>query len=327
MKRRESLIALVTLATARMVIPAHAQERVWRVGFLTQRRRPDSIEAHFIGGFPRGMRELGYVEGRNLVIEWRFDENPDRLPELASELARLNVDAIVSGSSQAIQALRKATSTIPIVMATSGDPVGSGFVRTLARPGGIITGLSNLTSDIGTKQLELLQAVNPKLNRVAILVNPDNPSLATFVRNVQSTAERGRLKLVQIEARNALEIDRAFPAMAEARAGALIVATDALLIQHYPRIADLAMRNRLPAVSQIREFVEAGGLVSYGPNLTEQFRRAATYVDKIFKGAKPGDLPVEQSASFELLVNGRTAKSLGIAIPRSLLLRADRVIE
>jgi putative ABC transport system substrate-binding protein len=234
---------------------------------------------------------------------------------------------IVSGSSQAIRALQKATTTIPIVMATSGDPIGSGFVKSLARPEGNITGLSNLTSDIGTKQLELLQSMVPKLSRVAILVNPGNPSLATFVKNVQSTAERGNLKVLPMDVRTTQEIEAAFPAMAQGNAGALIVGTDALLIQHYPKIAELAAKNRLPSVSQIREFVEAGGLISYGPNLAEQFRRAATYVDKIFKGAKPGDLPVEQSTNFELLINGRTAKALGLTIPQSLLLRADRVIE
>jgi putative ABC transport system substrate-binding protein len=327
MNRRDTVFALLALGAAPLVSHAQPQGKIWRVGFLTQRRRPDSIDADFIGGFPRGMRELGYIEGKNLLIEWRFDDRFERLPDLAAELVRLNVDVIVSGSSQAIRALQKATTTIPIVMATSGDPIGSGFVKSLARPEGNITGLSNLTSDIGTKQLELLQSMVPKLSRVAILVNPGNPSLATFVKNVQSTAERGNLKVLPMDVRTAQEIEAAFPAMAHGNAGALIVGTDALLIQHYPKIAELAAKNRLPSVSQIREFVEAGGLMSYGPNLAEQFRRAATYVDKIFKGAKPGDLPVEQSTNFELLINGRTAKALGLTIPQSLLLRADRVIE
>jgi putative ABC transport system substrate-binding protein len=327
MNRRNTVTALVALAATPLVAFAQPQGRVWRVGFLTQRRRPESIDSDFIGAFPRGMRELGYVEGRNLLIEWRFDDRSERLPDLAAELVRLNVDVIVSGSSQAISALQKATTTIPIVMATSGDPIGSGFVKSLARPEGNITGLSNLTSDIGTKQLELLQSMVPRLSRVAVLVNPANPSLPTFVKSVQSAAEKGSVKVMPVEVRTAQEIEDTFPAMVVANAGAVIVATDALLVQHFRKIAELAVKNRLPSVSQIREFVEAGGLMSYGPNLAEQFRRAATYVDKILKGAKPGDLPVEQSKTFELLVNGKTAKALGLTIPQSVLLRADRVIE
>lgn len=327
MNRRNTVFALLALGVAPLVSHAQPQGKIWRVGFLTQRRRPDSIDSDFIGAFPRGMRELGYVEGRNLVIEWRFDDRFERLPDLAAELVRLNVDVIVSGSSQAIGALQKATTTIPIVMATSGDPIGSGFVKSLARPEGNITGLSNLTSDIGTKQLELLLSMVPKLSRVAVLVNPVNPSLATFLKNVQSTAERASVKVLPVEARTAQEIADAFPAMTKGNAGAVIVGTDALFVQQHRNIAELAAKHRLPSVSQIREYVEAGGLMSYGPNLAEQFRRAATYVDKIFKGAKPGDLPVEQSTTFEMLINGRTAKVLGLTIPQSVLLRVDRVIE
>jgi len=327
MNRRDTVFGLVALGAAPLVSHAQQQGKVWRVGFLTQRRRPDSIDADFIGAFPRGMRELGYVEGRNLFIEWRFDERSERLPDLAAELVRLNVDVIVSGSSQAISALQKATTKIPIVMASSGDPIGSGFVKSLARPEGNITGLSNLTSDIGTKQLELLQSIVPRLSRVAVLVNPANPSLATFMKSVQSMAEKGSVRLMPLEVRTAQEIQDAFPAVVLANAGAVIVATDALLIQHYHKIAELAAKNRLPSVSQIPEFVEAGGLMSYGPNLAEQFRRAATYVDKIFKGAKPAELPVEQPTKFELIVNLRTAKSLGLTIPPSVLVRADKVIE
>jgi putative tryptophan/tyrosine transport system substrate-binding protein len=327
MNRRDTVLALLALGAAPLVSHAQQQGKIWRVGFLTQRRRPDSIDSDFIGAFPRGMRELGYVEGKNLVIEWRFDDKFERLPDLAAELVGLKVDVIVSGSSQAISALQKATTTIPIVMATSGDPIGSGFVKSLARPGGNITGLSNLTSDIGAKQLELLLNMVPKLSHVAALVNPVNPSLVTFLTNIQSAAQRGSVKVLPVEARTAQEIENAFPMMIQGKADAVIVATDALLIQHYRKIAELAAKNRLPSVSQLREYVEAGGLMSYGPNLAEQFRRAATYVDKIFKGAKPGDLPVEQSTKFELLINGKTAKALGLTIPQSVLLRADRVIE
>ncbi len=321
------MLALAALGAAPLSSNAQQQGKVWRVGFLTQRRRPDSIDADFIGAFPRGMRELGYVEGRNLVIEWRFDDKAERLPDLAAELVQLNVDVIVSGSSQAISAFQKATTTIPIVMATSGDPIGAGFVKSLARPGGNITGLSNLTSDIGIKQLELLLSMEPRLSRVAVLVNPVNPALATFLRNVQSAAQTGSVTVLPVEARTAQEIENAFPTMIQGNARAVIVATDALFVQNYRKIAELAAKYRLPSVSQVREYAEAGGLMSYGPNLAEQFRRAATYVDKIFKGAKPADLPVEQSTKFEFLINGKTAKALGLTIPSELLLRADRVIQ
>ena len=328
MNRRDTVFALVALGAAPMVCHAQQQGKIWRVGYLTQRRRPDSIDADFTGAFPRGMRELGYVEGKNLVIEWRFaDGEAERLPDLAAELVRLKVDVIVSGSSAAIGALQKATTTIPIVMATSADPIGSGFVKSLARPGGNITGFSHISSDIGIKQLDLLLGMAPKLSRVAVLVNPTNPSLGTFLKNIQSAAHGSSVKVLPVEARTAQEIENAFPVMTQAKAEAVIVATDPLFVQHYRKIAELAAKNRFPSSSFIREYVEAGGLMSYGPNLSEQFRRAAIYVDKIFKGAKPGDLPVQQVTTFELFINGRTAKALGLTIPQSLLLRADRVIE
>jgi ABC-type uncharacterized transport system substrate-binding protein len=328
MNRRDTVLALLAFSAAPLISHAQQQGKIWRVGFLAPRRRPDSIDSDFLGAFPRGMRELGYVEGKNLVIEWRFaDGESERLPDLAAELVRLKVDVIVSPSSQAISALQKATTTIPIVMATSGDPIGSGFVKSLARPGGNITGFSNLTSDMGTKQLELLLSMVPKLSRVAVLVNPVNPSLATFLKYVQAEAQRIGVKVLPMEARTAQEIENAFPTMTQGNAQALIVALDGLFVQQYRKIAELAAKNRLPSASSIREYVEAGGLMSYGPNLAEQLWRAATYLDKIFKGAKPGDLPVEQSAKFEFLINGKTAKALGLTIPSELLLRADRVIE
>ena len=327
MNRRDAVSALLALCAAPLVSHAQPEVKIWRVGFLTQRRRPDSIDSDFIGAFPRGMRELGYVEGKNLVIEWRFEERSERLPDRAAELVRLNVDVIVSGSSQAIRALQEATNTIPIVMATSGDPIGSGFVKSLARPGGNITGLSNLTSDIGIKQLELLLSMVPALSRVAVLVNPVNPSLEAFLKNVQSAGQAGGVTVLTLEARTSQEVENAFIMIAQGNARAVIVPTDALFIQNYHTIAQLAAKNRLPSVSQIRQYAEAGGLLSYGPNLAEQFRRAASYVDKIFKGAKPSDLPVEQSSTFELLINSRTAKALGLTIPQSLLQRADEVIQ
>jgi putative ABC transport system substrate-binding protein len=327
MNRRDAVFALLVLCAAPLVSHAQQEGKIGRVGFLTQRRRPDSIDSDFIGGFPRGMRELGYVEGKNLMIEWRFEERFERLPDRAEELVRLNLDVIVSGSSQAIRALQAATNTTPIVMATSGDPIGSGFVKSLARPGGNITGLSNLTSDIGIKQLELLLSMVPKLARVAVLLNPVNPSLAAFLKNVQSAGQAGGVSVLSLEARTSQEIESALITITQENARGVIVPTDALFIQNYRKIAELAAKNRLPSVSQIREYAEAGGLASYGPNLTEQFRRAATYVDKILKGAKPGDLPVEQSSKFELVINLKTANALGITIPKSVLARADEVIQ
>ena len=327
--RRQIVLALGAGAvSAPLSSFAQKADKVWRVGFLTARRRPDSIDTDFIGGLPRGLRELGYVEGKNLVIEWRFTDGiAERLPELAAELVRLKLDVIVSGSSQAISALQKATSTIPIVMATSGDPIGSGFVASLARPGGNITGLSNQFGDLSPKQLELLLAVVPKLSRVAVLVNPVNSSSVSLLKNAQSAARRTNVKLLPLEAQTEPEIENAFASMAREKAGAAIVMVDAFFIQQRRAIANLAVKHRLPSISGNREFAEAGGLMSYGPDLREQFRRAAIYVDKIFKGAKPGDLPVEQSATFEFLINERTAKALQLTVPKVVLFQADRVID
>jgi putative ABC transport system substrate-binding protein len=328
MNRRNTVLALLMLGAAPVVSLAQRQGKIWRVGFLTARRRPDSIDSDFIGAFPRGMRELGYVEGKNLVIEWRFADGTDeRLPDLAAELVRLKVDVIVSGASQAISALQKATTTIPIVMATSGDPIGSGFVKSLARPGGNITGLSNLFGDTSPKQLELLLSVLPKLSRVAVLLNPVNPSNATTLKSVQSAAQRVSVKVLPVEARTVQEIENSFRMMTRGKAEAVIMAADALFIQQSRQIVELAAKYRLPSVSSFRDYAEAGGLMSYGQNLAEQFRRAATYVDKILKGAKPGDLPVEQATTFELVINLKTAKALGVRTTQELLLRADRVIE
>ena len=328
MKRRESVLALIAVGAAALMSDARAQGKVWRVGVLSPRHRPDSMDTDLPGAFLRGMRELGYVEGWNLVIEWRFaDGKSERLPDLAVELVQLKVDVIVCGSSQGIRALQHATTTIPIVMATSGDPVGSGFVASLARPGGNITGLSNLLGDIGPKQLELLLGIVPNLSRVAMFVNPVNPANATNLKNAQSAAQKVNVRVVPVEIRSSQEIESAFSMMTRERTEAVIVTTDAIFIEQRRQIVQLATKLRLPSISGMGEFTEAGGLMSYGPNFPEQYRRAATFVDKILKGAKPGDLPVEQPATFEFFINNKTAKSLGLTIPQSMLLRADRVIE
>jgi putative ABC transport system substrate-binding protein len=322
---------LIMLGAGALAAPlgsfAQQQGKIWRVGFLSL-RRPASLNSDFYGAFLQGMRDLGYVEGKNLVIEWRFaDGKLERLPELAAELVKLKVDVIVAAGPQAISAAQKATVTIPIVMATAPDPVGSGFVKSLAHPGGNITGLSNISADISPKQLEMLLSIVPKLSRVAVLVNPTNSSHATVLKNVQGAAQRIAVTILSLDARTPQEIEKAFSAMAREKAGAVIVARDGLLIQQARQIAALAVKYRMPSIHGIREYVEAGGLMSYGPSLTDNFRRAATYVDKIFKGAKPGDLPVEQPTKLELIINGKTAKALGLTIPQSLLISADKVIE
>jgi putative ABC transport system substrate-binding protein len=274
------------------------------------------------------MRELGYVEGKNLVIEWRFAEGMyERLPTLAAELVKMQVDVIVPAGTPMIIAAQKATTTIPIVFGGINDPVGSGFVKSLARPGGNITGLSNISVDISAKHLEMLLGMVPKLSRVAVLVNPDNSSHAMVLKSVQSAAQRTNAKILPAEARTAPEIEKVFSAVTGAKAGAVIVAGDALFNQQVRQIVELAAKHRLPSVGAIREYVDAGGLMSYGPSITESYRRAATYVDKILKGAKPGDLPVEQPTKFELFINRKTAKALGLTIPQSLLISADKVID
>ena len=329
LRRRQFLIVLgACVLAAPLAAFAQQKGKVWRVGFLGGRGRPISLETDIYGGFPRGMRELGYVEGKNLVIEWRFGEGRAELfPVLAAELVRLKVDVIVSGGTETTRAAQKATSTIPIVMAIATNPVGSGLVKSLAHPGGNITGLTTISSDLGPKHLEMLLAMVPKLARVAVLMNPANSSSAIALKNVQSAAQGTSVKILPVEARSPREIETAFTMMIKEKAGAVIVVQDGVLTNEAHQIAELAAKHRLPAIAWIREYVDAGGLMSYGSNQTDQFRRAATYVDKIFKGAKPGDLPVEQPTKFELVINGKTANALGLKIPQSLLISADKVIQ
>jgi putative ABC transport system substrate-binding protein len=327
--RRKLLIALGASAIAEPFgVFAQQQGKVWRVGFLGMRLSTASNPNASYDAFVQGMRELGYVEGKNLVIESRIaDGKAERLPGLAAELVQLNVDVILAAGVQPTSAAQKATTTIPIVMGNSNDPVGSGFVASLARPGGNITGLSNLIGDLGPKHFEMLRSMTPKLSRVAILVNPTNSGHATILKTVQSAAQKSGVKILPVQARNPQEIESAFLTMARENAGAIIVANDLLFNQRRRQIAELAVKNRLASVAAVREYVEAGGLMSYGPNFVELYRRAATYVDKILKGANPGNIPVEQPTKFELFINRKTAKALGLAIPQSLLISANRVIE
>jgi len=274
------------------------------------------------------MRELGYVEGKNFVIEWRFaDGDVGRLPSLAAELVRLKVDAIVTSSTPATKVLQQATTTMPIVMGTIGDPVGSGFVASLARPGGNITGLTSITNDLSPKLLDLLRGIVPRLSRIAVLANSTNPFHAAVLKNVQAAAQKTGVTILSLDARTAQEIENAFPTITEERAGAIILAQDSLFTQQRRQIAVLSVKHRLPLIAAMREYVEAGVLMSYGPNFSDIYRRTAIYVDKIFKGAKPADLPVEQPTEFEMFINSKTAKALGLEIPPSLLLQANAVIQ
>jgi putative ABC transport system substrate-binding protein len=276
------------------------------------------------------MRALGYVEGQNLVLEVREAEGQyERFPALAAELVRLPVDVLLVANTPAALAAKHATTTIPIVMVTLGDPVGSGLVASLARPGGNITGLTVMHPDLAGKQLEFLKDVLPTVSRVAVLWNPANPVSALMVRAAEVAAQALGVQLHLVEARGPEAFDSAFAAMTRAHAGALLVLGEPVFVQHRRRLAELAATSRLPTMHnvQCRAFVEAGSLLCYGASLLDQWRRAATYVDKILKGAKPADLPVEQPMKFELVINLKTAKALGITMPPSLLFQADEVIQ
>ena len=328
MTRRQLVIVVGASALAAPLASfAQKQDKVRRVGFLIARRLAPG-DTNYYRAFPEGMRELGYVEGKNLVIEWRYaDGKFERLPELAAELVQLKVDVIVTAGTAATSAAQKATTTVPIVMGTTNDAVISGFVKSLALPGGNITGISNLTVDLSAKDLEILLSVEPKLSRVAVLINPGNSAHAPIVKTVQAAALKPGVKILPLEARTAQEIESGFSTVAQQNAGAVLVALDAFLVQQGRQIAELAVKYRMPSVFAVREHVEVGGLMSYGPNLSDNYRRAATYVDKIFKGAKPGNLPIEQPTKFELIINLKTAKALGLTIPQAVLLRADEVIK
>jgi putative ABC transport system substrate-binding protein len=303
---------------------AQQQSKEWRIGFLV----PGSAATVTYGGFRQGMRELGHVEGRNLAIHWRFaDGRYDRLAGLADELARLNVDVIVAGTTLAVQAARDATTTIPTVMVAVPDPVGEGFARSLSGPGGNFTGLSNIVTEVSAKHVEFLRLAVPRLARLAVLINPLNPSDSLILEQVNGAAYARGVKVLAVEASTESQIEVGFSEMIRTRTEALVVAADAYFDVQMDQIVKLAVKNRLPAISSNREMTEAGGLMSYGQDLTEHYRRAAAYVDKILKGAKPGNLPIEQPTVLELVINRRTANALGLAIPRELSLRADRLIE
>jgi putative ABC transport system substrate-binding protein len=325
------IAARLLVLLALLVVPPAAQAqpagKVYRIGSILTPAPKEA--AHLFKALDEGLRELGYVEGRNVVFERRFAEGrQERLPALAAELVQLKVDVIVTGSNPVIAAVKHATATIPVVMAVSRDPVGAGFIASLARPGGNITGLANdAAPEIIGKNLELLKEAAPRVSRVAFLWNPVPPGAGTTKNAVESAARNLGLAFQSVEVRGPNEFEGAFAAMVRERANGVVVATDPVVVGPRSRVVDLAARSRLPVVYGLREFAEAGGLISYGPNIADQFRRAAIYVDKILKGAKPADLPVEQPTKFELVINLKTAKALGLTIPPALLLRADQVIE
>ena len=320
--------AFLAGAAALLVVPlaAEPQEtgRVYRVGYLSTGALPPEA-------FRQGLRDLGYVEGRNVVIDYRTAEGKlDRLAVLALELVALKVDVIVAALGTFAVTAKQATVTLPIVFIGAGDPVASGLVTSLARPGGNVTGLSAFGPELVGKGLEQLKQVIPEVSRVAVLWQPGAVPERTerdLLKAAEVAARALGMQLQSVEARGPSDVDRAFSDMTKARAGALTVLSTAMFFTERRRLLDLAAKNRLPTVFSFREYVDAGGLMSYGPNLADLFRRAATYVYRILKGAKPGDLPIEQPIKFELVINLKTAKALGLTIPPSLLLRADHVIE
>jgi putative tryptophan/tyrosine transport system substrate-binding protein len=301
--------------------------KMYRIGYLGAAYASAPGSERRVAAFRKGLRELGYVEGTNVIIDFRWAEgDSDRLADLARELVRLRIDVLVTQGMTATRAAQEATSTTPIVMLAIGDAIGAGLVASLARPGGNVTGSTFQGPQLYAKQVELLKQVIPRLARVAVLVNPNNPGNRGTIKVMEDTAQTMKVALTEIDARGPAEFDGAFRAMAQNRVDAVVVSADAVLVANAGAIADLAIRQHLPAASGW-EFAESGGLLGYGPNIYELYSRAPRFVDKILKGAKPADLPVEQPTKFELVINLKTAKALGLTIPQSLLLRANEVIE
>jgi len=330
--------AFVTGFAATLVVSfgtqAQSQGKVYRVGYLAQGSAPTTPNPIF-EAFRQQLRELGYIEGQNMIIEYRYAEGrSERLPDLAAELVRLKVDVIVAGGTPAPLAAKHATGTIPIVMAAAGDPLGTGLVTNLAKPEGNITGLSNESIDLTAKRLQLLKEILPRLSRVAVLWNAANVVAVTHMRETEAAARTLGLQLQSLEVRSPDDFENARlerrlldVIRVDGGAGALFLIDDPLVFRYHSQVADFAARNRLPATAIYKQFAAAGGLMTFGANLTDLYRRAAIFVDRILKGAKPADLPIEQPTKFELVINLKTAKALGLTIPRSLLQRADQVIE
>ncbi len=326
MSKKIVLFLLATIIPASVHLAAAQQpKKVPRIGFLGA-AFPSSDPARH-EAFRQGLRALGWVEGKNIAIEYRFAEGkPDRLPELARELVNLKVDLIVTGGPAGTRAVKEANIMIPIVMAQDPDPVGNGFVASFARPGGNITGLSGPSPEISGKHLELLKEIVPKLSRVAVLGNSTEAGNARALRQIELAAGAFRVQLQYLDVRSSTDIETAFRAASKGRADAVLLLGSPIITSHGTQFAALAVKSRLPTIYPFPEFVEAGGLVSYGVSISDLYRRAATYVDKILKGAKPADLPVERPTKFELVINLKTAKQIGLTIPPNISARADKVI-
>jgi putative ABC transport system substrate-binding protein len=325
--RRVLVGVALGLLLAPLAAVAQPGGRTYRIAYLGN--SSPTLEADLVGAFRVGLHELGYVEGQNIVIDFRWAEGRyDRFPAFAAEAVRLNADVIVTAGTPGALAAKRATSTIPIVLAVIADPVSVGIVPSLARPGGNITGSATMLHELAGKRLDLLRALVPGVSRAAVIWNPSNPANASLIRELQAAAARSRLAIEpMVDGGGERELAKGFAAIVAARPEALVVEPDRALLAHRATIVAFAARQKLPTVYPYREYVEAGGLVSYAPNFPAMFRRAASFVDRILKGARPGDLPVEQPTTFELTVNVKTAKALGVTVPPSVLLQADRVIE
>ena len=325
---RALVLAGFFLAVAATGLPVDAQQapRIPKIGYLGP--AIPATGAPLVEALKQGLRDLGHVEGKTFVLEIRYaGARSERLPELARELVGLKVDVIVAGTDVAIAAVKRETQSIPIVMRRGTDPVGTGFVASLARPGGNVTGLTNISPELSGKRLELLREAVPGLSRVAFLWNPDVRGAVLEYKETEAAARSLRVELQSVELSRSEELERAFSAVTSQRAQALILGADPVTFAKAGQVASFAQRNRLPSMYGLKEYVDAGGLMSYGPSLVDMSRRTATYVDRILKGAKPADLPVEQPTKFELVINLKTAKALGLTMPRSLLQRADQVIQ
>ncbi len=321
-----TLLLVPVMLAAPAAEGAAAAGKVHRLGVLAL--APPAFAAPYIEACRQELRALGYVEGQNLAVDFRFVAGRfELLPSLAAEIVSLQPDVIIAVGDRAVQAIKEATSTIPLVMVSAGDPVRSGFVASLARPGGNVTGLSSLLPELNAKELSILKEAVPKVSRVAVLWNPRSHGGVLGFKEMQAAAPSLHVSLQSLEVRTPDEMEPAFAAMAREQAGALIVLTDPLTFGNRNRLLELAARGRIPSMFEVREFVDAGGLMSYGPSLITMIRRSAVYIDKILKGAKPADLPVEQPTRFELVINLKTAKALGLTIPPSILIRADQVIQ
>jgi putative tryptophan/tyrosine transport system substrate-binding protein len=326
-KRREFILLVGGAAAVWPLAAGAQQQRVWRIGFLSGKSEPSSLATTVYGEFLNGMNDFGYTEGRDFTMEWRFVAGDfSRLPGMAADLVARQVDVIIAGFTGAALAAKKATSSIPIILGYAADPVGSGLVESLARPGGNVTGLATYLPELASKQFELLTAVVPKLSRVGILMNPNNLAYVGMLKTTRGVAAATGIELALLEARSTDETKRAFERLEE-QVEAVMVVPDPVYDPPRTVVADLALKHRLPSIHPYAEYTALGGLMSYGDSLGKFYRRAAYFVDKIFKGAQPRELPVEQPTTFEFVINLRTAKALGLDVPATLLARADKLLE